>query len=189
MRERYFKDDGEVLYLDSGNEEAVKAAQRFLNENGYTDGYGRKLAEDGIFGKNTYNAVIKYQQDNNLQVDGKIGDETWSSMWNKEAEKYDDMKYDIPKAKEPEADENTTAGGRSNRKRFNPIDIFNIGMTYWGLKKKEQEKGNGYNGYIYSPDGYVEQVERENALRDREEPVTKVPADMAEYLEFGDKWN
>ena len=124
MRERYFKDDGEVLYLDSGNEEAVKSAQRFLNENGYTDGYGRKLAEDGIFGKNTYNAVIKYQQDNNLQVDGKIGDETWSSMWNKEAEKYNNMKYDIPKAEdpkkyeEPEVAEHTTAGSSKKKEEL-----------------------------------------------------------------------
>ncbi len=140
--------------------------------------------------------MIKYQQANNLYADGKIGDKTWESMWNKAKKDAEKEKAEsVPKVEklkkyeEPEVAENTTAGSRNNRKIFNPSDIFNIGMAYWGLKKKEQEKGNGYNGHIYSPDGYVEQVERDNELRNREEPVTRVPDGMAEYLEFGENYD
>ena len=73
-------------------------------------------------------------------------------VWNKDAENKAKKEAEkekaesVPKAEEPkkyeepEVAENTVASGRRNRKRFNPIDIFNIGMTYWGLKKKEQEK-------------------------------------------------
>ena len=46
------------------------------------------LAVDGDYGKNTYNAVIKYQRDNGLTVDGKIGDETWNHMWDNFEKKY-----------------------------------------------------------------------------------------------------
>ena len=81
MEERYLKNDGEVLYLNSGNADAVRTAQRYLNKEGYTDAYGNKLTEDGEYGKNTFNAVIKYQLANNLTADGKIGDETWKHMW------------------------------------------------------------------------------------------------------------
>ncbi len=116
MRERYFKSFGENLYLDSGNTEAIKAAQKYLNENGYTDGYGRKLEEDGVYGKNTYNAVIKYQQANNLIADGQIGDETWDSMWSNEAKKYDNMRYDVPKVKQKTESKDESSISK-NRKR------------------------------------------------------------------------
>ena len=72
----------------SGNTDAIKAAQNFFNEFGYTDGHGEVLAVDGDYGKNTYNAVIKYQRDNGLTVDGKIGDETWNHMWDNFEKKY-----------------------------------------------------------------------------------------------------
>lgn len=88
MKERYLKDSGEVLYLYSGNTDAIKAAQSFFNEFGYTDGHGRTLAVDGDYGKNTFNAVIKYQRDNGLTVDGKLGYETWKHMWDSFEKKY-----------------------------------------------------------------------------------------------------
>ena len=51
MKEKYLKDKGEVMYINSGNSDAVKATQKYLNEHGYTDAYGRKLTEDGVYGK------------------------------------------------------------------------------------------------------------------------------------------
>ncbi len=88
MGKRELKNVGEILYLDSGNAPAIRAAQEYLNENGYTDGRGIKLDVDGDYGINTYNAVIKYQEDNGLVADGKLGDKTWNSMWDKEDAEY-----------------------------------------------------------------------------------------------------
>lgn len=53
---------------------SVRELQQKLNQNGY------KLDEDGVFGSNTYNAVLDYQRKNNLAVDGVVGDETWGSL-------------------------------------------------------------------------------------------------------------
>ena len=54
--------------------DSVRDLQRKLNANGY------ELDEDGVFGNNTYNAVVDYQRKNNLAVDGVVGDETWGSL-------------------------------------------------------------------------------------------------------------
>ena len=53
----------------------VKAWQEFLNLNGYECGKA-----DGIFGKKTKEAVIKYQKDHGLVADGIIGSKTWASI-------------------------------------------------------------------------------------------------------------
>jgi len=55
--------------------EAVMAWQEFLNANGYPCGI-----VDGIFGKNTENAVKQWQSAHNLTVDGIIGPKTWQSI-------------------------------------------------------------------------------------------------------------
>ena len=80
MEFKELKSPGYVIYIDSGDTESVLALQKQLNKWGYTDAYGRKLAEDGIYSKNTFNAVIKYQRDNGLVEDGKVGDKSWESM-------------------------------------------------------------------------------------------------------------
>ena len=53
---------------------AVLDLQQKLNQNGY------HLDEDGVFGSNTYKAVVDYQKKNKLLVDGVVGDETWGSL-------------------------------------------------------------------------------------------------------------
>ena len=54
--------------------DSVRDLQRKLNANGY------ELDEDGVFGNNTYNAVVDYQRKYNLRVDGVVGEETWGSL-------------------------------------------------------------------------------------------------------------
>ena len=162
------KEKGEVIYLDSGNSDAIKAVQRYLNEHGYTDAYGNKLSEDGDYGKNTFNAVIKYQQANNLTADGKIGDETWNHMWSNyggTGNTSEHNRYEVVKTKEKR---NSTVGG-----------FVSAAIDYSGATDNLKRSN------IHSPDGYVEQVENENALREREEPITGVqdPYDMASYAQ------
>lgn len=48
----------------------IKEIQSALNENGYT------LILDGVAGINTYSSLIRFQEDNNLTVDGIVGPET-----------------------------------------------------------------------------------------------------------------
>jgi len=53
----------------------VKLLQERLNTNGFDAG-----TPDGIFGKNTKEAVIQYQQAHNLDADGIAGARTWASL-------------------------------------------------------------------------------------------------------------
>lgn len=57
---------------DRGNE--VKELQTALNR------AGSNLDVDGIFGKETYNAVIAFQTAHGLTVDGIAGAETWTAL-------------------------------------------------------------------------------------------------------------
>lgn len=62
----------QLSYGASGND--VTELQKKLNQNGY------QLAEDGIFGANTQQAVKDYQQKNSLATDGIVGTQTWSAL-------------------------------------------------------------------------------------------------------------
>lgn len=42
--------------------------------------YGYNLSPDGIFGGNTYNAVVNFQTNQGLSVDGIVGRNTWNSL-------------------------------------------------------------------------------------------------------------
>lgn len=64
----------QVKYGSSGND--VKTLQELLNSNGYS------LDIDGNFGPKTVAAVKDYQQKNNLDVDGIVGDNTWGTLKN-----------------------------------------------------------------------------------------------------------
>lgn len=63
---------GTLKYGSQGGE--VKTLQQMLNKN------GANLTVDGIFGKNTQNAVMNYQKNNGLAVDGIAGKNTWGTL-------------------------------------------------------------------------------------------------------------
>lgn len=52
----------------------VRLLQYLLNR------YRSELTTDGIFGANTLSAVVKFQGNNNLRVDGIVGPATWSAL-------------------------------------------------------------------------------------------------------------
>lgn len=54
--------------------ETVKKLQKLLNQGDYN------LDEDGIFGAKTQAAVKDYQKNNGLDVDGIVGNKTWTSL-------------------------------------------------------------------------------------------------------------
>lgn len=54
---------------------AVTQLQQTLNNNGYWCG-----STDGIFGSKTYNAVIKFQRDAGIAVDGIVGPQTRQAL-------------------------------------------------------------------------------------------------------------
>ena len=62
----------QLSYGSQGSD--VTELQKMLNQRGYS------LAEDGIFGNATQDAVKDYQQKNNLSVDGIVGTNTWGSL-------------------------------------------------------------------------------------------------------------
>lgn len=54
---------------------AVRALQCALNH------WGFHLSQDGIFGGLTYNAVVAFQRQHGLAVDGVVGPQTWSWLY------------------------------------------------------------------------------------------------------------
>lgn len=55
----------------------VKELQRLLIKAGYSCG---QYGADGKFGESTLEAVMAYQADHNLQVDGVVGSKTWNIL-------------------------------------------------------------------------------------------------------------
>lgn len=58
-------------------DESVKALQILLEGYGFDVG---KSGKDGIFGKDTEDAVCRFQRERELSVDGIVGNETWSAL-------------------------------------------------------------------------------------------------------------
>lgn len=54
--------------------------QMRLNDLGYTDKNGNPLAVDGSIGPATTYAIKQFQKDNDLEVDGCVGDITWNQL-------------------------------------------------------------------------------------------------------------
>lgn len=64
--------------LKKGNEgAAVRALQHLLMGYGYSCG---KYGADGEFGKDTEQAAMRFQSDNGLTADGKVGAKTWGKL-------------------------------------------------------------------------------------------------------------
>jgi len=54
----------------------ISAVQSKLNSVGYNCG-----AVDGYYGNLTYNAVVSFQRNNSLDVDGIVGQNTWNKLF------------------------------------------------------------------------------------------------------------
>lgn len=65
-----------MLLLKNNQGQLVRTLQQKLLELGYDTG-----TADGVFGSKTEAAVLKYQTDNGLDVDGVVGDQTWSVLF------------------------------------------------------------------------------------------------------------
>lgn len=76
------------LFGSRGNE--VTAIQRKLSERGY---YYAGI--DGIYGKSTENAVIKFQKDNGLRIDGIAGNETLKALGVEAGDSYNSSDYQL----------------------------------------------------------------------------------------------
>ena len=63
----------ELIQLGSQGD-AAKEVQKLLNSVGY------RLAEDGIYGPDTKATVEDFQEKNNLDVDGIVGNDTWAAL-------------------------------------------------------------------------------------------------------------
>ena len=69
----------ELKQLAEGDKgDIVKATQRLLV--GYAGADGKPLTIDGEFGANTKKAVERFQKAKGLEVDGIVGEETWSAL-------------------------------------------------------------------------------------------------------------
>lgn len=72
--------DMPVLKKGMKNIEAVKTLQRLLKQLGYKGKDNKVLTIDGSFGGNTDFAVRWFQDDENLDVDGSVGRDTWTAL-------------------------------------------------------------------------------------------------------------
>lgn len=73
----------------------ITEIQSALNENGYT------LILDGVAGINTYSSLIRFQEDNNLTVDGIVGPETQKVLFknnSSDTSSVSQNRYDISDA-------------------------------------------------------------------------------------------
>jgi len=66
---------GARISQGTGNEAIIMAVQVLLQEK-----YGYGITVDGDFGPQTTNAVTDFQSNQNLTVDGVVGDETWQAL-------------------------------------------------------------------------------------------------------------
>ena len=122
--------------------------QKHLQKMGYNLG---KAGADGIFGEDTKAATEQYQKDNNLAVDGIVGEETWGSM--------DDNSGSTEEKKETApaftyspfatSDEYDAAAAKLNGLQSpDPLD-----PTYWASVQAAQDKINNREKFSYDLNG------------------------------------
>ena len=73
--------DVDPLTLSEAAEEALRDAQERLARFGFYSG-----RVDGIFGSKTATAVIQFQKSRRLAIDGVVGPQTWSALYDVEAD-------------------------------------------------------------------------------------------------------
>ena len=79
-----------ALSLYGSRGEEVSAIQRELSERGY---YYAGI--DGIYGKTTENAVLQFQKDNGLIIDGIAGNETLKALGIESGDSYNSADYQL----------------------------------------------------------------------------------------------
>lgn len=128
-----------TLYFGHRGEDVLKL-QKTLNEKGY---YNYNL--DGIYGKITENAVIKFQIDNKIRIDGFAGPETQKALYgnmnsNSGINYNSDHVFWLARIIEAEAGAEPYEGkvavgnvvlNRVNSKNF-PNTIYNVIFEYYG---------------------------------------------------------
>lgn len=71
-------DDGTIRIGESAA--TVRVVQQELNARGVRDGHGRPFVEDGVYRLAMQPAIIRYQQDNGLQVSGDLDGQTMRAL-------------------------------------------------------------------------------------------------------------
>lgn len=112
--------------LERGDEgQKVLQWQTFLQGQGYNIG-----ALDGIFGKNTFTATVNWQTRNNLQVDGRVGKNTWNKAFTaKVTSNLTDTVLNVPVTPKPTFD--LSASDSSSALAFPPKPSFGYANADW----------------------------------------------------------
>lgn len=113
----------------------VTLLQTYLNKLGFT------CAVDGIFGTETKNAVVAYQQSKGLQpVDGICGPDTWSAL---DADMETETPYVAPSVEFPNGSYETTL----DYIETNLIQNLEVGGSIWVEENDIYFYAPGYEGY------------------------------------------
>jgi putative chitinase len=109
-----------LLKKQSKDERNVKLLQKWLN-----------IKVDGDFGNKTHAAVENYQRDNNMIVDGVVGNTTWTKLFELKMEHLVSLKDELPESVYNELEYTC--------EKFNIITIFRLSHF---LSQCAHESGN-----------------------------------------------
>lgn len=111
------KQAGQVILMTTlrlgSSGDSVKKLQTWLNELGYNTG-----TPDGKFGAMTKIAVMAFQSDHNLAVDGVVGAQTWSTLENLIQKKQPEEQEDKWENEDKDEDEDMILIPRSTAKKI-----------------------------------------------------------------------
>jgi peptidoglycan hydrolase-like protein with peptidoglycan-binding domain len=130
-------------YLKNGSKgENVKKVQQMLRELGYGIG---SAGVDGIFGKDTENAVKKFQKDWGLSVDGIVGNQTLESL--KALSNLRNAPDFVDKKKYMEDLIKKIPQGKADFSKIKDVSAFPApAKTVGGIKVPEAKKANDIKG-------------------------------------------